>query len=44
LIQSLVPMASIEGQPRNRIGDNRPMTREQLDDIAGRDQPLEKIE
>ena len=37
-------MVAIEGQPRQRVGDDRPVTGQQLGDVAGPDQPLQQIE
>ena len=44
LIESLVPVSALKRQPCRRIGDDRPVTRKQLNDVACGDQPLEEIE
>ncbi len=36
-------MAAVEGQPRQRVGDNRPVARKQLGHVAGPDQPVQQI-
>ena len=44
LIQPFQPMPAIKGQPRDRIVDDWPVTREQFRHVLGRDQRLQQIE
>src|SRR5215211_7267293 len=43
LIESLLPMVTVEGQPAGRISDDRPMAGKQFDHVTGSDQSFQKL-